>query len=174
MRLTPRSALLALAAAALSACGSPQAPSAPPENAPEAAPESVQQAPPPPYKPVASMAELMRGTITFAAEDYWGSVSIVVDANGITENVPETDDEWLEVWAAAMTLAESGNLLMMPPRAFEVEAWMRMSEALVDVGVQAAQAAEAKDYEAVLEVGEQIYNVCLDCHQRFVPRMPDL
>jgi hypothetical protein len=101
-------------------------------------------------------------------------VSIVVDENGITENAPETDDEWLEVWAAAMTLAESGNLLMMPPRAYNVEAWMRLSEELVDVGVRAAQAAEAQDFEAVLEVGEHIYAVCLECHQRFVPRMPDL
>jgi len=174
MRLTLNSALLALAAAALSACDSPEAPSAPPEIAQDVAAEPVQPASPPPYKPVASMAELMRGTITFAAEDYWESVSIVVDANGITENVPETDDEWLEVWAAAMTLAESGNLLMMPPRAFAVEAWMRMSEDLVDVGVQAAQAAEARDFEAVLEVGEHIYNVCVECHQRFAPRLPDL
>jgi hypothetical protein len=173
MRLTLSSVLVALAVSALPACSGSEQPAVPPEAAGGAAPEPVQPTSPL-YKPVASMAELMRGTITFAAEDYWSSVSIVVDENGVTENAPQTDDEWLEVWSAAMTLAESGNLLMMPPRAFEVDAWMSMSEALVDVGVQAAQAAEAKDIEAVLEVGEYVYNVCLECHQRFVPRMPDL
>jgi hypothetical protein len=176
MRLIFTSAVFALATAGLSACNSPdaEAPPVPPETPQAAVPDAEPPAPPASSPPVASMAELMRGTTTFAAEAYWGSVSVIVDENGVTENAPETDDEWLEVWAAAMTLAESGNLLMMPPRAYNVEAWTRLSEALVDTGVQAAQAAAAKDSEAVLEVGEYIYNVCLECHQRFVPRMPDL
>jgi hypothetical protein len=128
----------------------------------------------PPYKPVASNVELMRSIITVAAEEYWGSVSIIVDANGITENAPESDDEWRLVWAAGISLAESGNLLMMPTRAVDNEDWMRYSEDLVDVGLQAARAAEARDADAVLEVGELVYNVCLDCHRDYVPRLPDL
>lgn len=122
----------------------------------------------PPYRPVATVLELMESVIGHAAEVYWESVSIIVDENGINELFPEGEEEWEEVWAAAMSVAESGNLLMMPPRAVDDEDWMRMSAALVDVGLEAAAAALAQDPEAVLDAGEQVYYVCLDCHDRYV------
>jgi hypothetical protein len=126
----------------------------------------------PPFMPVATVLELMESVIVHSAEVYWGAVSIIVDENGVTENFPETDEEWEEVWAAAISLAESGNLLMMAPRAVDNDAWMGMSAALVQVGVDAAAAAEAKDPERVLAMGEQVYNVCLACHMRYVPETP--
>lgn len=122
----------------------------------------------PPFRPVASVDELMESVIAHAAEIYWESVSIVVDADGINEFYPEGDEEWEEVWAAAMSIAESGNLLMMAPRAIDEPAWMAFSAALVEVGQQAAAAALTQDPEAVLAAGEQVYNVCLDCHERYV------
>jgi mono/diheme cytochrome c family protein len=39
---------------------------------------------------------------------------------------------------------------------------------LVEVGVLAAAAAQAKDPERVFEAGEQVYNVCAGCHMRYV------
>jgi hypothetical protein len=126
------------------------------------------QAAAPPFQPVATVLELMESVIAHAAEEYWDSVSIVINEAGVTENYPETDEEWEGVWAAAMSLAESGNLLMMPPRAVDDGPWMRYSAALVDVGVEAAAAAAAKDPDRVLAVGERVYNVCLDCHARYV------
>lgn len=146
--------------------GEPQATAQAPESA-SSAPESA-AAPATPYKPVATNLELMESIIAHAADEYWSSVRIVIDENGVTEYVPETDEEWEEVWAAAISLAESGNLLMMPPRAVDDE-WIRISGELVDVGVEAAAAALARDSEAVLAVGEQVYNVCVECHQRYVP-----
>ena len=127
----------------------------------------------PPFKPVANIDQLMDGVLTPAAEIYWEAVSIVVDESGVAENFPETDEEWESVWGAAITLAESGNLLMMSPRAVDDEEWMRMAEAMVDVGIDAASAAEARNPEAVLEVGERVYNVCLDCHNRYVVDVVD-
>ncbi len=154
MRSISNSALIALAAAGLAGC---------------AAQEAREEAPP--YKPVASMLELMESVIAHAAEEYWGAVSIVVDDDGVDEDLPETDEEWEQIWAAGLTLAESGNLLMMPPRAVDEDDWMRFSENLVDTGLEAAQAAEARDADAVVEVGERLYNVCLDCHDRYVPEL---
>jgi hypothetical protein len=136
----------------------------------EAATPAASEAPAtPPFMPVATVLELMESIIAHSAEVYWGSVSIIVDENGITENFPETDEEWEEVWAAAIGIAESGNLLMMTPRALDNDAWMEMSAALVRVGVDAAAAAQAKDAERVLAMGEQVYNVCLACHARYIP-----
>jgi hypothetical protein len=126
------------------------------------------QAEGPPFKPVANVDQLMDGVITPAAETYWGSVSTIVDENGITENFPETDEEWETVWGAAMTIAESGNLLMMATRAQDNDDWMKLSSQLVDVGLAAAKAAEAKNPDLVLEQGEQVYNVCTGCHMQYI------
>ena len=127
------------------------------------------ESPPPPFAPVATVLELMESIMAHSAEVYWGAVSIIVDEDGIHENYPQTDEEWEEVWSAAMSIAESGNLLMMAPRAVDNDAWMQMSAALVEVGAEAAAAAEAKDPERVLDLGEKVYNVCLACHARYIP-----
>lgn len=126
------------------------------------------QAEGPPFKPVANVDQLMDAVITPAAETYWGSVSTIVDKDGITENFPKTDEEWEAVWGAAMTIAESGNLLMMSSRAADDGDWMKFSSQLVDVGVEAAQAAEAKNPDLVLEKGEAVYNVCTGCHMQYI------
>lgn len=166
MRSMTKLALAILLAAGITACGQTDAP------------ESVETAsagpPATPYKPVATVLDLMRSSVTLSAETYWESVSVVVDFDGVHENMPETDLEWIEVWAAAMTLAESGNLLMMPPRAPDQQDWIRISTDLVDVGLRAAQIAQARDFEGMLDVGEDIYNVCLECHRLYVPQMQDL
>src|SRR5690606_31008035 len=134
-----------------------------------ATPPAAQSATPaPPYKPVATNLELMESIIAHAAEEYWQSVRFVVDVNGETAYVPETDEDWEEVWAAGLSLAESGNLLMVPPRAVGGE-WIRISGEFVDAGVEAAAAALARDPEAVLAAGEVVYNVCVACHERYVP-----
>jgi hypothetical protein len=122
----------------------------------------------PPFKPVATNLELMESVIAHAAEEYWQSVRFVVDVDGETAYVPETDEDWEEVWAAGVSLAESGNLLMMPPRAVDDE-WIRISSKFVDAGAEAAAAALTRDPEAVLAAGEVVYNVCVECHMRYVP-----
>jgi hypothetical protein len=125
--------------------------------------------PPSPYKPVASVQELMEGTVQPAAERYWQSVSTTISAAGIDEKFPKTDEEWEAVWGGAMTIAESGNLLLMPSRVRQDAEWTRLSTALVDIGVEAAKAARSRNPETVLEVGEKVYNVCTECHMKFIP-----
>jgi hypothetical protein len=124
----------------------------------------------PPFKPVTTTLVLMESVIAHAAEVYWDSVQVTVDENGVTERQPQTDEEWEFVWASALAIAESGNLLMMAPRAVDDGAWMQFSRSLVDAGVAAAAAAEAHDVERVFAAGEQVYNVCLGCHTRDIPQ----
>ena len=121
----------------------------------------------PPYKPVTTVLELMESVIAHAAETYWGSVQVTVDEEGVHERYPESDEEWEAVWAAALAIAESGNLLMMTPRAVDDGAWMQFSRSLIEAGVEAAAAAEAKNVERVFAAGEQVYNVCTACHGRY-------
>jgi hypothetical protein len=122
-----------------------------------------------PYNAAHTVLEIMEGPIAHAAEVYWGSVSTTVDKDGVTEKYPTTDEEWEAVWAAAITISESGNLLMMSPRAKTEDDWMKHSADLVKIGVEARKAAESKNPEKVLELGEQVYNVCTACHMQYIP-----
>ena len=125
------------------------------------------EVPAPPYKPVTTVLELMESVIAHAAEVYWESVSVTVDETGVHERAPQTDEEWEGVWAAGLSIAESGNLLMMTPRAVDDGAWMQFAVSLVDAGAEAAAAAQAHDVERVFAAGEQVYNVCTACHARY-------
>jgi hypothetical protein len=156
----------AAAAALLLGCSEDPATDGP---AAAAAPAAAPAAAAAPYLPIASVLDLMEGTIAHAAEDYWGAVTVIVDETGVHEHYPESDDEWEEVWASAITLAESGNLLMMTPRAVDNGAWMRFARALVEVGAKAAEAALAQDPEQIFAAGEEVYNVCTGCHTRYIP-----
>jgi hypothetical protein len=121
----------------------------------------------PPYKPVTTVLELMQSVIVHAAETYWDSVQVTVDEAGVHERYPESDEQWEQVWAAALTIAESGNLLMMTPRAVDNGAWMQFARSMIDAGVEAAAAAEARDVDRVFAAGEQVYNACSGCHGRY-------
>ena len=82
---------------------------------------------------------------------------------------PVSAKEWEELQRSALTLAEAGNLLMMPNRARDKEMWMKDAKMLVDAGAAAYKAAKAKDLDAVLALNEQLYNACVYCHEDYRP-----
>ena len=127
----------------------------------------ARQPDPPPFRTAATIVQIMEGPIAHAAEVYWESVSTIVDKDGIHEHFPQNDEEWEAVWAAGITIGESGNLLMIADRARDAE-WVRLSAELADVGMEAAQAAESKNPDKVLELGEKVYNVCTECHMKYI------
>ena len=68
---------------------------------------------------------LMAGMIDASADALWDAVGTVWDENGEQHWQPETEEDWLAVTGAAMTLVESGNLLMLGDRPRDTEQWMR-------------------------------------------------
>ncbi len=121
-----------------------------------------------PFKPAADVKQLMEAVVDPAARVYWNSVSTTISAQGIDEKFPQTDAEWNAIWGAALTVAESGNLMMMSSRARDNDSWMKLSADLVDVGMLAAKAAKDRRPEDVLSAGEQVYNVCTRCHMKYL------
>ena len=124
-------------------------------------------APQPTFKPVASVKQLMEATIDPAADVIFASVGTVVSSSGVEEIAPKNDEEWATVRNSALTLAEAGNLLMIGDRVRDKGDWIKMSQALVDIGVVALKAAEAKNPEALFEAGGQVYEVCKQCHSKY-------
>jgi hypothetical protein len=123
--------------------------------------------PPPPFRPVADVKQLMASVVEPAAEIYWDAVGTIYDENGATEIEPQTIEEWDAVRNAAYVVAESGNLLMMSSRAKDGGDWMTLSQAMIDVGERAIRAAEGRSKTNVFDVGAELYETCTNCHAKY-------
>jgi hypothetical protein len=128
---------------------------------------SPASAAPPPFRPVADVKQLMSEIIEPATEIYWDAVLTITDKNGTVEIAPKTEEEWIAVRNSAYVVAESGNLLMMDPRAKDRGEWIALSQALVEVAQRAIQAAESKNKTAVFDAGAEVYEACVACHAKY-------
>ncbi len=119
----------------------------------------------PPFKPVATVDEVMDAIVIPSSQAIFDAV---VYDNGQLVAAPESDDDWFNLRIHAMGVAEAGNLLMMAPRAKDTAEWMTMAAALNDAALAVAKAAEAKDVDALLQTGGEMYNACTACHEKYI------
>lgn len=108
-----------------------------------------------------------------SADAVWGSVGTIFAASGTEERAPKTDEEWDALILHAITVAEAGNLLMLPGRAFDNAAWPERANALVVAGTEVATAAQNRDADGVLKAGEHLIDACNQCHSEFWPAWHD-
>lgn len=155
------------------------------------APEQPQPADAP-YRPVASIREVMNSVIDPSVDQVWDSVKTVIDDGRMTEHAPATDEQWAEVRRHALIVSEAANLLLIPGRPVappgaaamapgvelppeEIrklidgnrDAWNVYVQALQDSLKPALAAIDAKDPQALLAAGEGIDTTCESCHQVF-------
>ena len=121
------------------------------------------------YNTELDMTEIMSLVLEPASDILWSSGGWVLDASGYEELYPTTDDGWAYVRSQAAIVVESGNMLALPGRAEDNDAWMIYSQGLSEAGVLAMEAAAAQDQEAFFQAGAQLYSVCTACHQAYNP-----
>lgn len=124
-----------------------------------------------PAQPVGNLHDTMTWLLDPAADVLWGSAGFVLTAAGETSLAPTTDDGWARVRHSAVVVAEGGNLLLLPhllpdpADGLGTEAWVEFAHGMRRIGTEAIAAVDAKDADALFEVGGHLYNVCLACHQ---------
>jgi hypothetical protein len=140
----------------LSGCGreGPAASTAAPQAPAPAASEA--------FKPVATVKQVMLGITVPASNAVFA----------VAGEAPANDAAWQAVEASALAVAESGNLLLMKPRAVDDQEWRQYAIALIDAGARAAEAARAKDAEKTGTAGDDMYNVCEQCHAKYMTKPP--
>ncbi len=121
------------------------------------------------YNTTLTNQELMALIIEPASDILWDSGGWVLDASGYEELYPTTDAGWAYVRAQAAIVVEAGNMLALPGRAEDSDAWMIYSQGLSDAGLRAMNAAAAQDEEEFFQAGAQLYSVCSACHQAYNP-----
>jgi hypothetical protein len=140
-----------------------------------------------------SIKDLMESIIDPSADVIWGASGTIIEQGKSTiEQVPRSDDEWLDVRRAAVRIIEGSNLLTTPGRAAappgtksetpgvelepaEISALITRNRpgfnsfavALRTLGWEALQASEAKNSNLLLDIGGRMQEVCEGCHQTF-------
>jgi len=142
-------ALAGAACAALAACSKP-----------------AEQAPLPKIVTL-DMKEFMGHVVDPGAWAFWHASGDVVSADGDKALAPTTEAGWDAAESGAAEVMQSGNLLQLPgySRGPEFDAFARD---LVAKGKAAKDAAERKDAKAMFTTGAALYEVCVDCHAKYV------
>ncbi len=109
--------------------------------------------------------DLMAYVLDPAAEAIWDSAGFVITEEGETNLAPTNQEGWDKVKHGAKVISESSYLLSMPERAVDQAQWVALSMALKGMGEKAFKAAENEDSEALFEIGAELYQLCVACHQ---------
>jgi len=129
---------------------------------------------PPPFKAIVETKDLMEDLMERQADIVWGATGSIVTAEGVEERRPKNEEEWVAVKAAAVNLTETGNLLMMPPRAQDAGQWMKNVQAMMAQGQKMIEAIDRRDTKAMFDVGSDLYDTCTNCHMHYMPAIKDL
>jgi hypothetical protein len=142
----------------------------------------------------------MEGVVDPSADGVWDSVGTTVSVHGIEDRQPRSEEEWKQVRLKAVTLIEGANLLMMEGRSIapagrkiaddgfegvlttaqadeklkaEHAAFVQFATSLNETGKRMLEAIDARQPDKMLEVGEEIDEVCESCHVHFwYPNQP--
>jgi len=161
-------------------------------NSSEKAPDAAKGNPQPQFITTATIKDIMDSIVDPAADEIWESVATTVDANGIHDKYPQTDEEWKAVRRNAIRLMEATNLLQIPGRMVakpgeksenpgielepeemqkildsDREQFNKLARGLYDAVMPSMQAIEAKDKEALLDSGNLIDQACENCHVKY-------
>lgn len=124
--------------------------------------QALAQAPsqaPTTFHPVGTMQQLMIDMI------YPASDAIFY----VDRDPPKKPQDWELLRMQALTLAESGNLLMMEGRARDRKNWIMESRMLIDIGGKAYKAAQAKDIDGIRALNDSLNAACVVCHYQYRP-----
>ena len=114
------------------------------------------------------MHDFMAHLLTPASEAIWESSGYVITEEGEFSLEPNNEEEWERVLYGAKVITESASLLSIPSRSKNRNEWIVFAGLLEGVGQKAFEAAERKDVAALFEIGAELYQVCVACHQVYM------
>jgi hypothetical protein len=107
------------------------------------------------------------------ADIVWEAVGTTIIGNTIEEHRPVTDEEWTNVRNAAVAVAETGNLLMVAPRAGD-QGWMNAAAGMIAQGERMLNAIDRRNTKDIFDVGSDLYDSCVTCHMHYMPAIKDM
>ncbi len=126
----------------------------------------------PAYDTSLNIRDFMNLILDPTADVLWDSAGWVDSReSGYEELYPTTDEQWDYVRRHAAMIIEIGNMLALPGRAIDNDAWMTYAKGLSQAGAIAMEAAAVQNKEDFFQAGAQLYSVCTACHQAYNPEI---
>ncbi|MDX8130436.1 cytochrome c [Methylomonas sp. OY6] len=151
-----------------------------------------QAAPPIPFKPVATLQEIMTSIIDPNIDFIWNSVSSVSTASGTEERQPQTDEDWQLLRQHALAVTEAANLLLIEDRPIAAtnaitssggaeltpaaiktliiehrQEYVQRVQNLQNAAQSLLVAIDAKNVEELEKAGGEVEQACEQCHSQF-------
>jgi hypothetical protein len=136
------------------------------------------------FKNALPVKEIMGHMVDYNAFGVWNRQGWLIDKDGPHELFPTTEAEWLNAESAAISLAETSNVLLLPGRPQDEDRrWVDYAHALYDASMKAQATAQkageimaktptGAEYDAAkqafFEAGSEIYEACLQCHNHYI------
>ena len=120
--------------------------------------------PPAAPQPTVPTKQLMETTITDASNAIWNAF-----------DPPTSDEQWAALEKAALALIDSAKLNSiggtgpMDKEWAAQPAWTPFNEAMLHASEAALKAIRAKNHDALLAAGDELYPPCEGCHMLFNP-----
>jgi hypothetical protein len=113
------------------------------------------------------MKEFMGHVVDPGAWAFWHASGDVVSSDGDKQLAPTTEEGWDTAESGAAEVMQAGNLLQLEGYSRGPE-FDKFAQDLVAKGKAAKDAAEKKDSKAMFTTGAAMYEVCVDCHAKYV------
>lgn len=120
-----------------------------------------------PFDTSMPMKEFMAHVMQHTADGVWKWQGLEVDKTGERSFLPKNNADWEDAESAALTLAQTTNILLLPDRRLPDPAWDRAVVAVRTVALQAAEAAEQHDVAKFEAAGAALDPACDVCHAQF-------
>jgi len=147
------------------------------------------KAPTPAMQVHSDLNQLMRGIIYPAANVvFWSQNDDPAkakrppgqDPSLATDPLVSTFGGWQAVENAALALAESANLLLIPGRTcsnglpvpIDHPDWAKFVQELRDAGMKAYKAAQSKNQDTMIEASDTLNAACTNCHRKWREKRP--
>jgi cytochrome c556 len=117
-----------------------------------------------------SINAVMVALVDHAGHQLWN-----VEVEG---KAPKTDADWENVQEHAVQIAAAGPAIAVGgngPRDagwVQTSSWQGYAQQMSNAGVAAMNAAESKDFNALVVANGQLVQSCVACHQEFKPDLP--
>ncbi len=136
--------------------------------------------------PPANLNQLMRGlffpqsNVVFATQRQDpAEIKRAPEPAASTDPLTGVFGSWEAVENSALVLTESAGLLMTPGRKcsngrdvpIAKPEWAKLVNQLREAGIVAYKAAQSKDMENMIKASDVLNTACMECHNKFRPRL---
>lgn len=112
---------------------------------------------------------VMSAVFGHAAQEIWKRQGYMSDATGVHSLFPKDAEEWKLAENDAISLAEMTNILLLPGRRVDEQAWIDSVAGVRKSALALAALTRKQDKDAYMEAGLKLNDACNACHVRYAP-----